>query len=42
MAGIMGILECLVNRHSRKKYKSMYSMGEDRILHTVNQERDAH
>jgi hypothetical protein len=42
MAGIVGIPECLVNTNSRKKYKSTYSMGEDRILHIVNKDRDAH
>lgn len=41
MAGIVGILECLVKRNSRKKYKSTYSVGEDRILHIVSQDRDA-
>jgi len=42
MAGIVDILKCLVNRNRRKKYKSTYSMGEDRILHIVNQDRIAH
>jgi hypothetical protein len=41
MTGIVSILECLVNTNSGKKYKSTYSMGEDRILHIVNQDRDA-
>jgi len=40
MAGIVCILEYLVNRNSRKKNKSTYSVDEDRIFHTVNQERD--
>ena len=42
MAGTVGILECLVNTDSRKKYKSTYSVGEDRILYIVNKDRDAH
>jgi hypothetical protein len=42
MAGIVDILQCLVNRNGRKKFKSAYSVGEDRILRIVNQDRDAH
>jgi hypothetical protein len=42
MAGIVGILECLVNTNSRNKYKCACSVGEDRILRIVNKDRDAH
>ena len=41
MPGIVGILECSVNRNSREKYNPIYRMAEDRILHIVNPDRDA-